>query len=83
MGHACVQAYLDPKANPEYSTWLRALRQLTSQNGAGALLSGLAPRAFRICGATLILGTIRTQLVGLVERSRTGAQPGDQPQAPG
>ena len=68
-----MQAHLDPKANPEYATWQSTLRHMTHERGMGVLFAGLAPRAFRICGATMILQTVRTKLVGLIESHHDSA----------
>lgn len=67
-----MQANVVPKETPEYTSSLSTMRHVINQGGGiGALWSGIAPRAFRIVGATFILNATRTYIVDKVEASRT------------
>ena len=66
-----AQAFLDPRANPEYNSSWSTYRHITRQHGMGILFSGLGPRAVRIVGATMILQTVRTTLVGFLESAHS------------
>lgn len=57
------------------------MRHMTREHGTGVLFSGLAPRALRIVGATMILSFMRTQLVSLLEKAH--GQESSLPSKPG
>lgn len=60
------------QAHPEYATLRSTLQHLIQQQGLASLWAGIAPRAFRIAGAVLILQTVRSNLISLVEGLRRG-----------
>lgn len=67
-----MQAFAIPKETPEYKSSLSTMRHVVKQGGSWtALWSGIAPRAFRLVGATFILNGTKTYLVDKVETSRT------------
>ena len=49
---------------------LSTARHILGSQGAGALFHGLLPRAFRNCGAVIILNTTMTELVGAIDDHR-------------
>ncbi|KAK9824556.1 hypothetical protein WJX72_011293 [[Myrmecia] bisecta] len=65
-----MQAFLNHDTHPQYRTAVSTLRFIASTQGIGSLWAGIAPRAFRIVGATFILNGVRTQLTDLLEGSR-------------
>ena len=67
-----MQAFVVPKETPEYRSSITTMQHVVKQGGGWtALWSGIAPRAFRIVGATFILNGTKTYLVDKVETSRT------------
>ena len=51
----------------EYATLQSTLRHIVRTEGLGSLFAGIAPRAFRIAGAVIILQSVRNSLISLVE----------------
>lgn len=67
-----MQAFVLPKETPEYRSSMTTMKHIVKQGGSwAALWSGVAPRAFRLVGATFILNGTKTYLVDKVETSRT------------
>ena len=58
------------QAHPEYATLRATLQHLVRQQGLRSLWAGIAPRAFRIACAVIILQTVRSRLIGIVEGLR-------------
>ena len=54
------------QAHPEYATLRSTLQHLIQQQGLRSLWAGIAPRAFRIACAVMILQTVRSKLITLV-----------------
>ena len=66
-----MQAYVIPKETPEYRSSISTMQHVIKQGGGiGALWSGIAPRAFRVVGATFILNATRTFIVDQLEAAR-------------
>ena len=66
-----MQAYVIPKETPEYRSSITTMQHVIKQGGGiGALWSGIAPRAFRVVGATFILNATRTFMVDQLEAAR-------------
>ena len=67
-----MQAFVVPKENPGYATSISTMKHVIKQGGGIlSLWAGIAPRAFRIVGATFILNGTKTFIVDKVEASRT------------
>lgn len=62
-----MQAFPNNAEVPQYASFFSTMRTVVAQEGVGALFAGLAPRAFRVCGAVFILTGVRSALVDLVE----------------
>lgn len=67
-----MQANVVPKETPEYRSSITTMQHVMKQGGGiQALWSGIAPRAFRVVGATFILNSTKNYIVDQVEASRT------------
>lgn len=67
-----MQANVVASETPEYRNSITTMQHVMKQGGGlKALWSGIAPRAFRVVGATFILNGTRTYIVDKVEASRT------------
>lgn len=65
-----MQAFPDPASHPAYRSMLSAGREIVAQRGVRGLFNGLLPRAFRNCGAVIILNACLTELVGAIDDHR-------------
>ncbi|GAB4817787.1 hypothetical protein N2152v2_004833 [Parachlorella kessleri] len=65
-----MQAFPDSQQQPQYRSMLSTARHILRSQGARALFHGLLPRAFRNCGAVIILNTTMTELVGAIDDHR-------------
>ncbi len=68
------QAFIDAKATPQYRSVTSALQEIARSQGYQSLWLGLAPRAFRLVGATFILNKVRTGIIDVVEDHREPTQ---------
>lgn len=78
FGHMRVvqlQAFIDGTSHPEYKSVTSSAQAIISSQGYQGLWLGLAPRAFRLVGATFILNKVRTGLIDIVEHHRATGQP--------
>ena len=66
-----VQAFVNVESHPEYTSIASTARHLIQTQGIASLWTGIAPRLVRLCGATIILQVVRTQMIALIEGSRT------------
>ena len=57
-------------AQAEYATLQSTMSHIVKAEGLSSLFAGIAPRAVRIAGAVIILQSVRTRLISLVEGMR-------------
>ena len=69
-----LQAFINAKATPQYRSVTSALQEIARSQGYQSLWLGLAPRAFRLVGATFILNKVRTGIIDVVEDYRQPTQ---------
>lgn len=78
FGHMSVvqlQAFIDRTSHPHYKSVTSSAQAIVSSQGYQGLWLGLAPRAFRLVGATFILNKVRTGIISIVEHRRPLGQP--------
>ncbi|KAK9833045.1 hypothetical protein WJX74_005393 [Apatococcus lobatus] len=69
-----MQAFIDSTSHPQYQSVASSAQAIASSQGYRGLWLGLAPRAFRLVGATFILNKVRTGIIDLVEHQRSISQ---------
>ena len=75
MSVVLLQAFIDGTSHPQYKTVSSSAQAIVSSQGYQGLWLGLAPRAFRLVGATFILNKVRTGIIDIVEHHRAVGQP--------
>lgn len=65
-----LQALCSSEEYPQYRSLLSTARYILQTEGVGGFFAGLLPRAFRICGAVIILNSSRSTIVGLIDSRR-------------
>ena len=70
QGTAALQAFIDGTSHPQYQSVASSAQAIVHSQGYQGLWLGLAPRAFRLVGATFILNKVRTGIIDFVEHER-------------